>query len=229
MQRLVLLLILVSASIAPASAGTIAIIGTGNVGSALGTEFAEEGHKVVYGSRNPTRQAVLDLVARTGKGASAMTQAEAVKHADIVVLAVPGMLVSEITRVLGDLDGKIIIDPTNPLLFTDGGVRHGADTSNAEIIQAAAPGARVVKAFNTLGWEFMMNPDESGGPITIPLAGDDAAAKSVVADLVRSIDLHPLDVGSLEMARWVEGIAILLVNNNFGPLPDFNVHLREME
>lgn len=227
MSRLVALLIVFGLS--PTFAETIAVIGTGNVGSALGTEFAAEGHRIIYGSRDPSRQSVADLVARTGNDASATTQADAVKDASIVILAVPGMLAGEVTAVLGDLTGKIVIDPTNPLLFSDSGVRHGVDTSNAEIIQAAAPGAKVVKAFNALGWSFMIDPASSGGPITIPLAGNDADAKAVVADLVRSIDLHPIDVGSLEHARWVEGMAILLINNNFGPLPNFNLHLREYE
>ena len=99
MQRLLVLVILLA--VTPAFADTIAIIGTGNVGGALGTEFAAQGHKIVYGSREPARQSVLDLVARTGNGAKAMSQADAVKDASIVVLAVPGMLAGEITELLG--------------------------------------------------------------------------------------------------------------------------------
>src|SRR6185503_9145683 len=89
----------------------IAVIGTGNVGSALGPEFAALGHTIVYGSRTPTEQDVKDLVAKTGHGATATTQPEAVKGADIVLLAVPGNLAVQITQSLGDLSGKIIIDP----------------------------------------------------------------------------------------------------------------------
>ena len=228
-RRLLITFLLFGGICLPAYSHTIAVIGTGDVGSALGTEFAAEGHTIIYGSRNPARQSVADLVKRTGSRASATTQTEAVIDADIVILAVPGLLAGEITAVLGDLSGKIIIDPTNPLIFTDDGVRHGADTSNAEIIQAAAPDAKVVKAFNALSWRYMVDPDASGGPITIPLAGNDDDAKTIVAAMIRSIDLHPLDVGTLDNARWVEGLAILLVNNNFGPLPSFNVHLREIE
>ena len=94
---------------------TIAIIGTGDVGAALGPEFAAQGNTVVYGSRDPSREKVVALVSRTGANASATTPAAAVVGADIVVLAVPGLLVEEITRGLGDLSGKIIIEPTNPL------------------------------------------------------------------------------------------------------------------
>ncbi len=213
---------------ATAQAETIAIIGTGHVGGALGPEFAAQGHTIIYGSRNAARSDVADLVLRTGHGASAASQAEAAAQADIVVLAVPGMLVEEITRGLGDLSGKIIIDPTNPLNFAHSRVRHGAKTSNAEIIQQAAPGAHVVKAFNTLSWQYMIDPESSGGVVTIPLVGDNDEAKTIVASLVKSIDLHPIDVGPLEYARWIEGMAILLVNNNISSLPAFNFSLREV-
>lgn len=212
-----------------AAAEVIAVIGTGRVGSALGTELAAEGHSIVYGSRNPTTEAVRDLVARTGNGATASLQSQAVVDADIVILAVPGMLVGEITKNLGDLSGKIIIDPTNPLNFTAEGVSHGVPTSNGEIIQAAAPDAHVVKAFNVLSWEYMIDPAASGGPISIPLAGNDADAKARVAEIAASLDLHPIDLGSIANSRWIEGMAVLLIHNNFTPLPAFNFHLREVQ
>src|SRR5690606_1756923 len=131
-----------------AAAETIAIIGTGQVAGALGPEFAAQGHTIVYGSRNPDRDEVTELVERTGEGASATTQSEAVADADIVVLAVPGGIAEEVTRQLGDLAGKIILDPTNRVgRADDGWLVHDVpgESSNAELIQAAAPDARVVK------------------------------------------------------------------------------------
>ena len=98
-----------------AFADTVAVIGTGEVGGALGPEFAALGHTIVYGSRDPTRNEVVALVERTGSGASATTPAESVVGADIVVLAVPGTAVEAVTKSLGDLSGKIIIDPTNAI------------------------------------------------------------------------------------------------------------------
>ena len=210
-----------------AVADTIAVIGTGDVAHALGVEFAAQGHTIVYGSRKPDRGSVQVLVEETGHGATATTQAEAVVGADIVVLAVPGLLVEEITLSLGDLSGKIIIDPTNPLERSLLTLKHAVDTSNAEIIQAAAPDADVVKAFNTLNWKAMMDPDESGGPVSIPLAGDSGSAKRKVAELVKGMGLDPIDLGGIENAHWIEGMLILWINNRYGSTRDsFDFYLR---
>lgn len=213
---------------APATAETIAIIGTGDVARALGPEFAAQGHTIVYGSRSPGRSEVQDLVSKTGEDASVVSPQVAVLDADIVVLAVPGMLVEEITLGLGDLAGKIIIDPTNPLVDTETGLGHGVDTSNAEIIQSAAPKAHVVKAFNTLSWRTMIDPESSGGPVSIPLTGNSDAAKATVAELVAGMGLEPVDVGPVQHSRWVEGLLILWINNRFGSdRPNFEIHLRQ--
>ena len=211
-------------------AETIAIIGTGDVAGALGPRFAEQGHVVIYGSRDPDRPGVQELVARTGNRASATTHADAAKAGDIVVLAVPGLLVGEITAGLGDLDGKILIDPSNPLRLVDGRFEHSVETSNAEIIQAVAPGADVVKAFSTINVSTMIDPSEAGGPVTVPLAGNSAAAKRKVADIVRKMGLEPIDLGDARDARWIEGMLILWINNRYGNAgrPPFEYHLRPL-
>lgn len=212
-----------------AAAETIAIIGTGEVGGALGPEFAALGHTIVYGSRQPDRRSVRSLVERTGPGASATTPDKAVLGADAVVLAVPGLLVDEITRDLGDLSGKIIIDPTNPLERSMLRFRHAVDTSNAEIIQAAAPDARVVKAFNTLNWRTMVDPSLAGGPVSIPIVGNDSSAKRFVSELVEGMGMEAIDLGDLEHARWVEGMLILWINNRFSTRDSFDFHLRKTD
>jgi predicted dinucleotide-binding enzyme len=198
-----------------AFAAKIAVIGTGNVGSALGPEFAALGHTIVYGSRTPTDKDVQDLVAKTGRGATATTQPEAVIGADIVVLAVPGNLAVDITKSLGNLSGKIILDPTNVVVrgTPDGYANHGVPGgSNAELIQAAAPGAKVVKAFNTLNWTKMVDPQSSGGPVSIPIVGDDAAARATVAELVKGMGLEPVDLGPLRFANTLEEMLVIWAN-----------------
>jgi NADPH-dependent F420 reductase len=190
----------------PALAERIAMIGTGEVGSALGQSLARAGHALVYGSREPARADVLALLARTGHGATALEPGAAAAAADIVVLAVPWYAVEDTTRALGDLSGKIIIDPSNPRVEGPEGRDYAyPEGSNAERVQTLAPGASVVKAFNTLGADTMLNPAVAGGPVTIPLIGDDGAAKARVADLIRDIGLEAVDLGPLRYARIIEG------------------------
>ena len=195
------------------SAETIAIIGTGEVAGALGPEFAAQGHDIVYGSREPDRDSVRDLVARTSGNASATTQADSVVGADIVVVAVPWYAVEDVIASLGDLSGKVVIDPTNPRMVGEDGLRDFAiDPSNAEWIQRWAPQSHVVKAFNTMGWETMVDPDSTGGPVTVPIVGDDAEAKAVVAGLIEGMGLEPVDLGPVRYAHVVEGMYIVWGN-----------------
>lgn len=214
---------------APLSAETIAIIGTGDVAGALGPEFAMQGHTIIYGSRKPDSRKARQLVAKTGADASVTTATDAVAGADIVVLAVPGMLAREIVAGLGDLAGRIIIDPTNPMERTLLSFRHAVPTSNTQVIQEIAPDAEVVKAFNTLGWKTMTDPETAGGPVSVPLAGNSSRAKKTVAKLVEGMGLEPIDVGSVENAHWLEGMAILLLNNRYGTRESFDYHLRKAE
>lgn len=206
-----------------AAAETVAMIGTGNVGAALGRRFAENGHKVVYGSRDPSAADVRELVSVTGRGATAVTQAEAARGADIVVLAVPWTAAESIVRGLGDLSGKIVVDPTNPrMMASDGFADYPIEDSNAERIARLAPGAHVVKAFSTLGAETMLDPSLARGPVTVPIVGDDRAAKERVAMLAREIGLEAVDVGPLRHARIIEGLHYLRANAYGGRI---NYHL----
>ena len=208
---------------APSMADTIAIIGTGNVAGALGPEFAAQGHDIVYGSRDPAREEVVALVERTGGNASAAEQTESVVGADIVVLAVPGGVAEEVAGSLGDLAGKIILDPTNRIERGDDGYAHYTmETSNAELIQGAAPGAVVVKAFNTLNFRTMIDP---GGPVSIPIAGDDADAKARIAELVAGMGLEPMDVGPLSASHVLEGMLSIWINARSAGTP-YDYHFR---
>ena len=209
-----------------ATAETIAVIGTGNVASALGPGFAQQGHEIVYGSREPSRADVLELVANTGNMATATSQADAVAQADIVVLAVPGNVAQDVAANLGDLSGKIVIDPTNQVAPADDGfMSHTSATSNAEDIQAMHPGALVVKAFNTLNYQQMIDPSSSGGPVSIPLAGNDADAKATVAALAEGMGLEPVDIGSVRFAHVLEGMLAIWVNARRSGTP-YDYHLR---
>jgi len=214
-------LVAAAALVGPASvsAETVALIGTGNVGAALGRRFAEHGHKIVYGSRNPAAADVRELVTATGHGAVAVSQAEAATRADIVILAVPWSAAEDVVRALPSLRGKIVVDPTNPRVQASDGFADyppQLEDSNAEKIARLAPGAEVVKAFSTLGFETMLDPKVAGGPVTVPIVGDDRAAKERVAVLAREIGLEAIDVGPLRHARIIEGLHYLRANANGG-------------
>ncbi len=210
-------------------AETVAIIGTGNVGMAIGTEFAGLGHTVVYGSRSPTSLKTLDLVAKSGKAASAALPAEAAARADVVVLAVPGMVTESVAKGLGDLGGKIIIDATNPLEQQGEALQfdHGVATSNGEIVQALHPDAFVVKAFNTIAWQLMIDPGKP--PPVMPIAGDDAAAKKKVAGWVEAMGIDHVDIGDIRQAGATERLVVIMLNNRFSDQPKFDVVFRKQD
>ena len=185
----------------------IAIIGAGNVGKALTGSAIRVGHSVTVSSKNG--ESARQLAEETGARAAASDR-EAAEAADVVILAVPYGAVDE---VLGDvgaaLAGKVVIDATNPIkadysgLATDG-------TSGAEEIQAKAPGARVVKAFNTAFAARQADPKVAGGlRVDGFVAADDADAKATVLGLVEAIGFNPVDAGGLAMARYLEGMAWL--------------------
>jgi predicted dinucleotide-binding enzyme len=222
-----LVLLVASTAALQVSAETIALIGTGNVAGALGPEFAMQGHDIIYGSRNPDRAEVSELVARTGGNAFATGQVEAAAQADIVVIAVPGDVAEQVVAGLGDLSGKIIIDPTNRVgPGDDGFMTHTVATSNAELIQALAPDAYVVKAFNTLNFRTMIDPESSGGPVTIPLVGNDAEAKATVAALVEGMGLEPIDLGPVRFAHVLEGMLVIWINGRSAGTP-YDYYLRQ--
>ena len=215
---------------APLFADTIAIIGTGNVGMALGTEFAEQGHTIVYGSRKPLGLKALDLAKKTAGNASTATPSEAASGADIIVLAVPGMVVEEVVLGLGDLSGKIVIDATNPLVMDEPmHFTFGVASSNGEIVQAAAPDALVVKAFNTVTWQSMIDPGDSEDPLFVPIAGNDEGAKEKVAKMVAKMGLEPFDLGPIEVAHWTEYSVVVALNNEFSERTNFDLLFRKID
>jgi 8-hydroxy-5-deazaflavin:NADPH oxidoreductase len=190
----------------------IAIIGAGNVGQALATSFMSAGHSVALASRDP--QGAAEVGAATGARV-APSNDEAVAHADIVVLATPFTSAPEIAAEIGQaVNGKVVVDVTNRMSFGPEGPAIDTTTSNAEELAALLPGASVVKAFNTLFASNQRRPIRGGVQLDAYVAGDDAAAKGKVLDLVASIGLNPVDVGPLDRARQLEGLAFLNIALN---------------
>ena len=228
-SALVVVLLLLGPASIPGAVGAeptttrdvIAVIGTGNVGGVLGSRLARAGYTVVYGTRKPEEDRIKELVARSGRTASAALPATAAAQADVVVLAVPWRTVEEVIPSLGRLAGKIVVDTTN-----------GADsktigTSGGEMIQSWATGAAVVKAFNTVSAKVMADPGLAQGPVTIPLAGDNKSAKSRVAKLVEALGFDAYDVGPITHARVLEAMARMYIDVQLQERPDaFNFYFR---
>jgi hypothetical protein len=205
-----------------AQAETVAVIGTGNVGMALGTEFGGLGHTVIYGSREPDSAKTLELVNKTKNSSSALPS-DAASQADVVILAVPGMVTEAVVNTLGDLSGKIIIDATNPLVFTGNPpkVSYGTDRSLGEIVQDAQPNAFVVKTFNTIGWEQMIDPPVPA-PV-IPIAGNNDVAKQKVAAWVQAMGIDTVDIGEIHYSLITEYMVVMFLNNQFSGGPKFDL------
>ncbi len=208
-----LLLIAVTASAAESDREqieTVAVIGTGMVGSAIGPRMAGIGFKVIYGSRDPDRERIHRLVKQTGGGSAGMSSADAMRLADIIMLAVPWEAVEPLIRNSTDLSGKLIIDITNPMtLGEDGYYYHPLDTAGAMLIAEWSPGAKVVKAFNTVGSFALADPAAPGGLVTAPVAADDHDAKCRVMGIARQLGYETSDAGPLRHARILEDMTII--------------------
>ncbi len=190
----------------------IAIIGAGNVGRALATSFVRAGHSVAVASRDPEDAG--NVATATGARVAG-SNAEAVDGASIIVLATPFASASEIVAEIRDaIRGKTVVDATNRMSFGADGPAIDTTTSNAEELAALLPDAHVVKAFNTLFASHQSDPIADGVQLDGYVAGDDAAAKALVLELVASIGLEPVDVGPLARARQLEGLAFLNITLN---------------
>jgi 8-hydroxy-5-deazaflavin:NADPH oxidoreductase len=189
----------------------LAILGAGNVGGGLASAATRAGHAVVVAASDPA--SARNAAERSGATAAA-SNGEAVGSADVVVLAVPhGALADIVDELGGALDGKVVVDATNPLdaSFTD---LTTSGVSAAEQLQQLVPGAIVVKALNTVFASRYAAPTEGGQPLDALIAGDDAAAKRTVAALVESLGFSPVDAGGLRMARSLEELAFLNISLN---------------
>ena len=186
----------------------VAIIGSGNVGTALASSLTRAGHDVRISAAHPEHAAA--AASQTGATAVA-TNADAANAADLVVLAVPATAFDQLATELGSLlDGKVVVDVSNrPTPSPD-----GSATSIAEELQEKLPSAKVVKAFNTAFASRQANPSVGGIAPDGYVAGDDAAAKRTVLDIVESVGFRPVDAGSLASARTLEGMAWLNIQRN---------------
>jgi hypothetical protein len=181
----------------------IGIIGSGNVGSALGRVWAQKGYQVMFASRH--LEADQQLARETGANAQAGTPEQAAAFADVVVFAVPYRALPELGKTLAaTLRGKVVIDACNPFPGRDGEIatwarERGAGLASAELL----PGTRIVRAFNAIGAARMGSAHESAGRIGMPIAADDAGAIEVASGAIRAIGYEPVLIGDLTMGKYL--------------------------
>ncbi len=189
----------------------IAVIGAGKVGGGLGATLARAGHAVKFGVRPGTD--TKELLA-SSSGVSAAPSDEAAAWAEVVFLSVPGSVAVDVAGGLAaKLAGKIVVDCNNPLVWKDGPVwTPPAAGSLAAAIAAAAPGARVVKGFNTFGAEFHRDPGLAGVPADVFIASDDADGKKLVAEIADASGFRAIDAGPLRNAGVLENVAMLWIH-----------------
>jgi 8-hydroxy-5-deazaflavin:NADPH oxidoreductase len=197
----------------------IGILGTGNVGSTLANGFLATGHQVMMGSREAANEKALAWAKKAGAGSAASTGtfAEAAKFAEVVLLAVSWSGAENALKLAGaeNVAGKVVIDATNPLRFTPGlapGLTLGHTDSGGEQVQRWLPGAHVVKAFNSVGYALMFQPDFPNGPPDMFICGNDDAAKRTVTDILMSFGWKIIDIGGIEGARMLEPLCLLWVD-----------------
>ncbi len=190
----------------------IAVIGSANVGGALGTRWARNGHAVVFGVRNTASADMKTLLSAAGPNARAASIGEAGNASEVIVLATPWAVAQVALSAAGDLTAKIVIDATNPLVPGLQGLSVGTTTSAGEQIAAWFPGARVVKTFNTVGNNVMENSAFPDGAVAMFYCGDDVAAKQVAASLAAELGFEPLDAGPLSQCRVLEPFAMLWIS-----------------
>ena len=193
----------------------IAIIGTGSVGSALAAGFVKAGHQVYLSAR--TSEHVETAAQETGAVATTSPTAAAAL-AEIIVLAVPFGAVEDIAAAIAPVvNGKTVVDVTNPAKEDWSGPLFSGNDSGAEHLAAWLPTAHVVKAFNTVLAGNLNLPAPDAATLDGYVAGDDAAAKASVLELAAAVGLHPIDVGLLSAARLLEPLAWLNISLNMQP------------
>jgi 8-hydroxy-5-deazaflavin:NADPH oxidoreductase len=188
----------------------ITVVGVGNVGRALGPRWASLGHAVTYGVRDPDADRHEPLLASTVGGKVASVE-RAMIGADVVLLGVPWGAAESVARSLDVGSNMVVLDATNPLLPGFAGLDPQATPSGGELISRWTGSSRVVKAFSTTGSGNMISAEYGNAIPAMFLAGDDADAKLIAADLASSIGFDPIDVGALNASRSLEELALLWI------------------
>jgi predicted dinucleotide-binding enzyme len=207
----------------------IGILGSGLMGSKLGTIFARAGHEVLFTYSRSRKK--LERLAKNA-GASAGTPADAAREAETLLLAVHWTRVDDVLAQTGDLAGKTILTCTLPMSPDDTHLVIGHTTSGAETLAAKIPRAHVVSAFSTVPSEVLIPVFERGGKVDPPdlvYCGDNEAAKKTAAAFIRDAGFNPVDAGALALARYIEPFSLLVAQLAYERFdrPEWAYHFEE--
>ena len=181
----------------------IGVIGSGNVGGAIGRSWARAGYDVMFSSRNLDSDK--SLATEVGAHASAGTPKEAAAFGEVLLFAVPYGALPDLGKDLGSaLKGKVVLDASNPFPARDGKIAETARERGAGIVSAELlPGARIVRAFNAIGAARMGKAYEEPGKVGMPIAGDDKQAIEIASKLIKDLGYEPVLVGGLKMGQYL--------------------------
>src|SRR5947209_296446 len=188
----------------------VGVLGSGEVGRRLAQGFQHRGHEVMIGTRDPGKPELHEWLSGEGAGVRIGTFPDAAAHGELLVLAVLGNAAEQAIAEAGpdNFNGKVVIDAMNPLDFSGGfppGLSISGDDSLGERVQRALPEAKVVKAFNTIGSPYFVDPSFSLGAPTMLIAGDDDEAKRIVSDVLADFGWSDtLDIGGIAGSRELE-------------------------
>ena len=195
----------------------VGVLGSGEVGRRLAAGFQSRGHAVMIGSRDPGKPELREWLSGDGAGVKAGTFEQAAVHGELLVLAVLGSAAQDAIAEAGleNFGGKVVIDAMNPLDFSAGfppRLSVTGEDSLGERVQRTLPAAKVVKAFNTIGNPYFVDPSFSGGQPTMLIAGNDESAKRTVTDVLNDFGWSDVvDMGGIESSRELEAICIAWV------------------
>jgi 8-hydroxy-5-deazaflavin:NADPH oxidoreductase len=185
----------------------IGIVGSGHIGGNLGIVLGKAGYEIFYSSRHP--ETLQDLVKATGPEARAGKVAEAIAFGDVIVLSLPMKAFTELDAATREaLKGKIVIDTSNPYPERDGKMAEEAKKEpggSGSFVARLLPGARLVKAFNTVWFEDLRKTiNKDGEKIGVPIASDDQEGLNAAIELVEHAGLAPVVVGSLSTSKMFD-------------------------
>lgn len=190
----------------------IAILGTGNMAAGLAEVLAPK-HEVYVGGKDPAKAAAIADKAANGVIGGGL--AAVVKLAEVVILALPYAAIAEVLHSVGDIDGKVLVDISNPVTEDFQNLSIGLTSSAAEEIQKQAPNAQVVKAFNTIFAPLLNIDARQNKQLQVFIASDYDVAKQVITEIVSSIAFKAVDAGALKNARFIEPIGMMNIQFGF--------------